>query len=48
MIKSTNKRIMITLPKEIFDKISILSKNDNRSISNFILFIISKYLKDEL
>lgn len=45
MVSKDNIRIMITIPKEILEKIQKLAKADNRTISNFIVSILLKNIK---
>lgn len=45
MVSKDNIRIMITIPKELLEKIQKLAKADNRTISNFIVSILLKNIK---
>ncbi|HFE4994833.1 TPA: DUF6364 family protein [Staphylococcus aureus] len=48
MIKEENTRISVTVSKEIRDKLKRIAKNENRSMSNMVEHLISKYIeKDE-
>lgn len=48
MIKSTNKRVMITIPLNVYEEIKKIAKANNRTVSNLIYFILIDYLKKEL
>lgn len=48
MIKEENTRISVTVSKENRDKLKRIAKNENRSMSNMVEHLISKYIeKDE-
>lgn len=45
MIKKENKRINVTVPKTIYDKLSEDADYEDRSVSNLVLKIIKKHYK---
>jgi predicted DNA-binding protein len=45
-VSKNNDRIMITLPKDVKAQLESMAAADNRSISNYILTIIQKHLKE--
>ncbi|HDB3129675.1 TPA: hypothetical protein O6L53_002732 [Staphylococcus aureus] len=48
MIKEENTRISVTVSKENRDKLKRIAKIENRSMSNMVEHLISKYIeKDE-
>lgn len=36
-ISKENKRVLVTMPKDLYDKITKLAEKENRSISNLIV-----------
>lgn len=42
--KEKNTRIVITLPKEIKEKVQLQADNDNRTMTNYIVNLILKDL----
>jgi len=47
MISDTNTRTLITLSKEIKEKLEQLAKSENRSLSNYINTILIKHLEEK-
>lgn len=45
--KEKNTRIVITLPKDIKEKVKIEADKDNRTMTNYILNLIIKDLEDK-
>ena len=44
---ATNKRVFtLRLSDEVFEKIGILATNEDRSVSNYIEFVLLKHLED--
>lgn len=46
--KEKNTRIVITLPKEIKEKIQIQANKDNRTMTNYIVNLILKDLEGKM
>lgn len=47
MISDKNTRTLITLPKDMKIKLGELAKSENRSLNNYIVTILIKYLKNK-
>jgi predicted DNA-binding protein len=47
MISNKNTRTLITLPKELKTKLEKLAKSENRSLNNYIVTILIKYLENK-
>lgn len=45
-ISNNNTRSNVTMPKEIYNKLAKIAKYEGRSVSNLILMIIKKYLRE--
>ena len=44
---ATNKRVFtLRLPDEVFDKIGILATKEHRSMTNYIEYVLMKYLDE--
>ncbi len=43
----TTKTVTMRLPKDVYEKISFLAKEDNRPISNYIETIARRYIEHE-
>jgi metal-responsive CopG/Arc/MetJ family transcriptional regulator len=46
-ISENNKRVMITLDKNLHEKIKELADKDRRSVSNFISLILERFVQHE-
>lgn len=46
MISDNNTRVMVTMPKELKEKLSVIAEADGRTLSNLIVQIIKNYLKE--
>jgi hypothetical protein len=46
-IAKSNKRVIITVPNEVYDGIKDIAAKQNRSISNYIVTEITKLVKKE-
>jgi len=46
-ISDQNTRMMITIPKDIYARLSLLAVKDKRSLSNLCVKILSEYLERE-
>ena len=44
MISKQNTRILITIPKELKEKLKVLSEKENRSLNNLVITILLKEL----
>lgn len=44
-ISDKNTRTLITIPKELKDKLEILAKKQNRSFNNLVITILKDYNK---
>lgn len=40
-------RILVNMPRELKEKVELLAKKDNRSVSNFIVNLIEQAIKEE-
>lgn len=47
-VSKDNKRILITLPREICEKIEKKAKSENRSLSNYLATIIINSMKEQI
>jgi len=45
MISDKNTRTLITLPKELKEKLEAIAKKENRSLSNLILTILLREIE---
>jgi len=43
----TTKTVTMRLPKDIYEKIAFLAKEDNRPVSNYIETIARRYIENE-
>lgn len=43
-VSKDNKRISVKLTKEAYDKIEKLAQKEQRSVSNYISFLVTKHL----
>ncbi len=46
MISDNNTRVMVTIPKELRDKLVLVADNEGRSLSNLIVQILKNYLQE--
>ena len=46
--KEINMRTTLTIPKSLKSQLELLAKNENRSVNNLIVTVLSKYVNDEL
>lgn len=44
-ISDKNDRMLITIPKDLKEKIFVIASNENRSASNLVVNLISNYIK---
>jgi hypothetical protein len=44
-IKESNKRVYITIDKELLKEIEIKAKEENRTVSNYIAYTMKKEVK---
>ena len=47
MVSDNNIRVMVTMPKELRDKLSTIADNDGRSLSNLIVQILKIYVNQQ-
>jgi metal-responsive CopG/Arc/MetJ family transcriptional regulator len=47
VVSSENKRIIVTLPQELYEKLQKLSDSENRSVSNMAATIIKKHFESK-
>ena len=47
MVSYNNTRVMVTMPKELRDKLSVIADNDGRSLSNLIVQILKIYVNQQ-
>lgn len=46
MVAENNTRVIITIPKELRDKLSVIAEEDGRSLSNLIVQILKIYVNE--
>ncbi|HSQ90533.1 ribbon-helix-helix domain-containing protein [Romboutsia sp.] len=44
-IKESNKRVYITIDKELLEEIKAKAKEEDRTVSNYIAYIMKKEIK---
>lgn len=43
-----NTRTSLTIPKYLKSKLEVLAKEDKRSLNNLIVYVLNKYVENEL
>lgn len=43
-----NTRTSLTIPKYLKSKLEVLAKEDKRSLNNLIVYVLDKYVENEL
>ena len=46
MVADNNTRVMITMPKELRDKLLVIANNESRSLSNLLVQIAKIYIQE--
>jgi len=45
-VSKKNTRVLVTMPRELREKLREMANKENRTLSNFVLTIIQKYLEE--
>ena len=48
MVSDNNTRVMVTIPKELKEQLSVIAENEGRSLSNLIVQILKNYVNESL
>ena len=46
-IKESNKRVYITINKELLKEIEVRAKEEDRTVSNYITYVMKKEIKNK-
>ena len=47
MVKEENKRVQITIPRELLEKVVSDKKKGKRKLTNLVVFLLEKYIQEE-
>jgi len=45
-VSKKKTRVLVTMPRELREKLQEMANKENRTLSNFVLTIIQKYLEE--